>query len=265
MGKGSLKKSISLMLALCMMISLLPAVSFAAGATKTFNFSKVSNGSGSVGGLSEADGGKSIGIDYLPEKSTSVKSNQTKRLSWGTLIQVVTEKKQWKDASGNESQLVFTTDLGTGASAGWYQIAFTGGNWYPAADLYIYANDTYVGDYIPKKDVSANEVGSKKTYGAVYLTPDATGKVEFKIAVAKIGASKVDGTGTYSEGRILLNSLSLTYLEDQSGYGYKISHTIPAEIDYKANANGIEFTAYADAGDGICASQTFIPCGQGYL
>ena len=250
MGKRIFSKSVSLVLALCMMISLLPAVSFATGATKTFYFANFSGVYGSVSNLSNAE---PEGIDYLSDKSTAITSNNTKRLDgWGSYVQIVTENTAWKDATGNASQVVFTVDLGVGAAAGWYQIAFTGGNWYPASDLYIYANDTYVGDYIPEK-VDPYELGEKKTYGAVYLEPDANGKVEFKVAAAKMGVRGVSGdnaTTAYWEGRILLSSLSLTYLGAKAEYGYKISHTIPATLSL-GEPLGREFAAYLDAGDGV--------------
>ena len=252
-GIKIMKKVLSFILALALVISLVPLNISAVetGATKTFYFANFSGVYGSVSNLSNAE---PEGIDYLSDKSTAITSNNTKRLDgWGSYVQIVTENKAWKDATGNASQVVFTVDLGVGAAAGWYQIAFTGGNWYPASDLYIYANDTYVGDYIPEK-VDPYELGEKKTYGAVYLEPDANGKVEFKVAAAKMGVRGVSGdnaTTAYWEGRILLSSLSLTYLGAKDEYGYKISHTIPAEIDYKANAEGSKFTAYADAGDGI--------------
>ncbi|MBE6966471.1 MAG: hypothetical protein E7441_10630, partial [Ruminococcaceae bacterium] len=206
-----MKKALSLILALALVISLVPLNISAVetGATKTFYFAKVNSCSGGVSSLKEDRDGTPTGIDYLPEKSTETKSDKTYRLMDNVLIQVVTEKTLWKDASNNESQLVFTADLGTGASAGWYQIAFTGGNWYPASDLYIYANDTYVGNYIPKKNVEDYEIGDTKTYGAVYLEPDANGKVEFKVAAAKMGVRGVSGdnaTTAYWEGRILLSS-----------------------------------------------------------
>ncbi len=258
MEKRILKKSISLVLALCMLISLLPAVSFAAGTAKTVYFANFSGVYGSVSNLSNAE---PEGIDYMPQKSTAYTTTATQRLGgWGTYVQIATEGTAWKDATGNASQVMFTVDLGAGAAAGWYQIEFTGGNWYPASDLYIYANDTYVGDYIPKKDVDPHEMGSTKTYGAVYLEPDENGKVEFKVAAAKMGVRAASGSGSsdaYWEGRILLSNLSLTYLGAKDELGYDIAHNIPSEITV-GEVLGKEYSAYIDAGDGIARTMNGI-------
>ncbi len=260
-GIKIMKKVLSFILALALVVSIAPMSISAteAGTAKTVYFANFSGVYGSVSNLSNAE---PEGIDYLPEKSTAYTTTATQRLGgWGTYVQIATEGTAWKDATGNASQVMFTVDLGAGAAAGWYQIEFTGGNWYTASDLYIYANDTYVGEYIPKKDVSAHEMGSTKTYGAVYLEPDADGKVEFKVAAAKMGVRGVSGNDAstaYWEGRILLSNLSLTYLGTKDELGYNIAHNIPSEIDYKSDINGINFSAYADAGDEIARTMNGI-------
>ncbi|MBQ6698672.1 MAG: hypothetical protein IJN09_06475, partial [Oscillospiraceae bacterium] len=127
MEKRILKKGISLVLALCMMISLLPAVSFAAGEPITFYFGDVGSAGGNVGKLKEVDG-----IDYLPDESTTRQDDQTRRLVRGTtdgLIKITFKKKIWINDSVPEGQVVFTADLGENPAAGWYQIQFTGGNY----------------------------------------------------------------------------------------------------------------------------------------
>ncbi|MBE6966527.1 MAG: hypothetical protein E7441_10910, partial [Ruminococcaceae bacterium] len=70
---------------------------------------------------------------------------------------------------------------------------------------------------------------------------------------AKMGVRGVSGdnaTTAYWEGRILLSSLSLTYLGAKADYNYKISHTIPATLSL-GEPLGREFAAYLDAGDGV--------------
>lgn len=252
MKKKMLSRAVSLVLALAMLVSILPAVSLAAGETVSFDLAKVAAFTQKL--VSEIP--EITGIDYLPDESTAG-GGQTRRLiAWDGLIQVQAEA-EWTGTTGSQSQLVFTADLGDSPSAGWYQIKFTGGDWYPASDLYIYANDTYVGSYIPKKNVGSVAVGSEVTYGAVYLEPDADGKVKFKFAIAKRGASSAGGTGTYGEGRILLHNLSLTYLGAESEYGYKISHTMPAELSM-GDVIGVDYSAYLDAGDGIARTMNGI-------
>ncbi len=257
MEKRILKKSISLVLALCMLISLLPAISFAAEPI-TFYFGDVASCAGSVADLKTPDG-----IDYIEGESTDKAHDRIFRVSQGTtdgLIQIYDRKKNWFDGTNkNHGQVVFTADLGENPAAGWYQIQFTGGAVYYASDLYIYANDTYVGEYIPDRTSSdRGEVGSTKTYGAVYLQPDADGKVKFKVAAGKLSPKLENGAaGTYQYAVIYLSSLSLTYLGAKDEYGYKISHTLPETLSL-SELLGKEFSAYLDAGDGIARAMNGI-------
>ncbi|MBQ2743164.1 MAG: hypothetical protein IJF32_10220, partial [Oscillospiraceae bacterium] len=96
---------------------------------------------------------------------------------------------------------------------------------------------------------SAAQIGKDETFGAVYLEPNEQGKVDFLLAVAEQG--KVS-SGAVTYANFYLKSLSLTYLDNQEQYGYRTVTTgMPDEIDLTDDADGVEFTAYADAGDGI--------------
>ena len=240
-----MKKVLSFILAMALVISLVPTVAFAESEQEPFYFGAGGATSGKIGvsGLPDTDR-----IDYIPEDGTQKTSNSTQVRANG-IVQIHTKTGTWLTATAADlQQVVFTVDLGEDPATGWYQIAFTGANVEHASDLYIYAgNDNkyvYVGEYISEKTSESFAVGRTDTFGAVYLTPDSEGKVRFIVAPSKLA----DGE---TNGYILLYSLSLTYLGSNEEYGYTVKHTIPETIDCEADADGVEFTAYADAGDGI--------------
>ncbi len=241
-----MKKVLSFILAMALVISLVPTVAFAAGETVTFYFGDVdawtSSSTTTVGKINAPKG-----IEYIFEEGTQKKSGQTSLKAAGkdNLVQIHLKTGTWMtNEAADLQQVVFTAYLGENPAAGWYQISFTGANVTHASDLYIYTNGTYVGEYVSQKTSSSFAVGSPATFGAVYLKPDNEGKVKFIVAPSELADKETNGY-------VLLHSLSLTYLGDEEDYGYKIAHTIPETIELTADATGVEFTAYADAGDGI--------------
>ena len=251
-----MKKALSFILALALVISLVPTVAFAAGEMKTFDFGEVAEWT-PVATTTVKDINAPMGVTYIPEKSTNKGTTGTKRVRTETrelLTQIQGRRYTWlapKEGEPYDGQLMFTANLGGNPSAGWYQIEFTGGDHFLASDLYIYANDTYVGEYIPDRSATSYKVGSTERYGAIYLEPNDAGNVTFLLAVTKLGKNESTSAEGTAYATFLLKSLSLTYLGTNDEYWYRIAHTIPDTLDLTDNEEGVDFRAYLDAGDGI--------------
>ncbi|MBQ9985788.1 MAG: hypothetical protein IJP38_05720 [Oscillospiraceae bacterium] len=251
-----MKKVLSFILAMALVISLVPTVAFAAGETWTFDFGDVEqwNDGEQTYGVKDIDAPD--GIEYNADESLNKADSQTSMFRITETREKYTKirgrKSTWlnpNEKDAKDGQVVFSAKLGENPSAGWYQIKFTGVDWCEASSLYIYADNKYVGMHVPDRNVSAAQIGKDETFGAVYLEPNEQGKVDFLLAVAEQG--KVS-SGAVTYANFYLKSLSLTYLDNQEQYGYRTVTTgMPDEIDLTDDADGVEFTAYADAGDGI--------------
>lgn len=243
MKKNRFNRVLSFAVAVMMAIAVLPSVAFAEdGETVSplvdIDFTVDTQLSGSGNPVSNITSTK---YTVVAEESTKTSGSRIYKDAKSNLymLQVDTEKKTYFAPTTNasnapETQFTIKVKMPEGFKSGFYDLSFRGQYWYPNSDMYIFAGGRYIGDYDVKGNYAEIRPGDEKVYKSVYLTPDADNNIKIMFAVKALGYGAAAGTGTYSSGRIALNSLKI-YESAESETAEKIELNMGREKFYMSD------------------------------
>ncbi|MBQ7118805.1 MAG: S-layer homology domain-containing protein [Oscillospiraceae bacterium] len=227
------KRILSLVLALVMCISLLPAVVLVSGAEResiVVNLAYRTSGDPSIAINHDKASIKPAAITgtnfttVTAETSTAgPASNQIRNNALAvagydgvTMLQVVLDATVWnKKAYVNQTtantagRWTIEIDAGT-TEAGWYDLTIRGTDHFLGGVWEVWADRAYVGDYNcrSEKNVGAGE-HLVVNLGKVYISPDANGKFMLSFVLKEQGyTSATDKTPCTTEARILLEDIT---------------------------------------------------------
>ncbi|MBQ6845944.1 MAG: hypothetical protein IJO61_02320, partial [Oscillospiraceae bacterium] len=214
-----MKKTGAVFAMLCLIVSLMPGVSFAtdSGAV-TIDFTNT----------------ETTQFAVLTGKSSSVSYRNFGAQGFDPVYQFQIPESPWiSGATENTGKITLEISLGT-TEAGWYDISMTGAKWYCAGSWYIYVNGQYAGFYNccgGKASASLPVIDSPTKLNTLYLTPDENGKVELMFALVEQGKN-ADFTDVYGSGRLEISSMTFTPVDapDFTKATVASSVTIPDDV-----------------------------------
>ena len=239
------RKTLCLILALTLIISVAPTITFAADdVVVEFTDESMSD----PYKLTPDKWSNLRDFDVVVDESTKgagsrLTPNRISEFGDKKVLQVETRagsNRTWVNAvnKGEPYGAVFTIKASI-PSAGWYGVKLHGGVSQYGSDYYVYVNDQYAGFYsFHTTDTSAFCLaGEEKELNTLYLTPDADGKVKIKFCVEK---------AHYDGARLYLYKLTLSPKNGDVAVA-GIESTIPSRIEIGEN---IDASAYAKMSDG---------------
>ncbi len=203
------RKTLCLILALTLIISVAPTITFAADNNIVYEFSSASMDNPYNKAMTEWTNLRDF--EVVPEEGTDrlkgnrLTTNKLEEFGNHAIFQIETTGSLWTATANGTTPYasVFTMKVQV-PSEGWYGVKLQGAVSQYGADYYIYVNDQYAGLYsFYTEDTSANCFASEeKSLNTLYLTPDSEGKVKIKLCLAN--------KRTYYAGRAYLYRITLS-------------------------------------------------------
>ncbi len=237
MRNSIFKKLTSLIVAMCIVATLVPAA-FATGESgmETENRETVTVQFGNVGNSTEIaqinPEAETVGLDVIKgtnystvvSESSSRTSNQIRNYALtvndGTnkyyVLQAETIGTVWTKAYKSQTEAnidgVWTieVDMGTGASAGWYNLDIQGAKWYVGGVYDVYVDHEKVGTY-DCRDAVHPAAYNEQNFSNVYISPDTEGKVKISFLLKdQRYNSNTDTTLKSDYARVLIHKITFT-------------------------------------------------------
>ncbi|MBQ7119992.1 MAG: hypothetical protein IJO09_07230 [Oscillospiraceae bacterium] len=230
------KRIASLIVAICMIAAFVPSVS--ASEKETEERESVVVQFANVGSSTEIaqinPDAATVGLDVIKgtnyatiaSESSSYTTNQIKNYalnvtSEGTkyfMLQAATIGTVWTKAY--KSQTVANTDgvwtievdMGTGASAGWYNLDIQGAKWYVGGVYDVYVDGERVGSYDCRN--AGGQIFTEQDIGNVYISPNSEGKTKIAFVLKEQRYNSAESTTLKSDyARVLIHKLTLSPID----------------------------------------------------
>ena len=231
MKKMSTKRALSMVLAIAMMISMLPAIALTGSAATVapivIDFTKANINGGTSGAVAVSTISSTEFTSVAEESSTYTGDTQrfyTSTSSGVKYLMASMSHGSWDSRSTpwtKNEKARWTIEIPV-ETAGWYTMDFITGTWSAGGEFYVYADGNYAGELNCYTEQTGDFFYAEdKLENAVYLTPDENGKVKIMFALKRQVYN--------SPGRVLLNKMTLTYVG--ANLTYSASSTIPSMIE----------------------------------
>ncbi|MBE6913051.1 MAG: hypothetical protein E7473_11060, partial [Ruminococcaceae bacterium] len=231
MKKMSTKRALSMVLAIAMMISMLPAIALTGSAATVapivIDFTKAKINGGTSGAVAVSTISSTEFTSVAEESSTYTGDTQrfyTSTSSGVKYLMASMSHGSWDSRSTpwtKNEKARWTIEIPV-ETAGWYTMDFITGTWSAGGEFYVYADGNYAGELNCYTEQTGDFFYAEdKLENAVYLTPDENGKVKIMFALKRQVYN--------SPGRVLLNKMTLTYIG--ANLTYSASSTIPSMIE----------------------------------
>ena len=203
--KGKIKRTLSVIIALAMIISLLPTVAFAAPAenivlnfnSSTVTPSKVVPAEWTVA----ADAGWSVDAELSRSNaafSTAAAGENYLQVDLRGTSTNFTPWWRYGSSSKNNSINAKKMTLGfkvANVTAGYYRVRFTGGKYSSGGKIFVYVGEQLAGTYDCYDEAATTPtVAEEVVFNTLYLTPEADGAVRIRLNVAE----SADNQRTYA-------------------------------------------------------------------